>query len=242
MPQQGVNSQIYRLDDKATNSLLRLPETGIGYQILKATIREHWSTGSGIFFAFNADLLISIDDLSKLLKFGYNRLCEAAKSEERVGFEGGKESIELNPNVPKDLPYESHSDPDLEPFSLPPHDKSAKDFEGFYRISAYPNDRRVTEDFRLRSGTYTTTASDIRYVSTGLGAVGRYALPNPDPASYVYPVVPNSPGIYSDSTSVDVRVGAVHPAFGQSGGGVEAFFPDGTPERSVLQPYKLSEQ
>jgi hypothetical protein len=53
-------------------------------------------------------------------------------------------------------------------------------------------------------------------VPTGFVAVGRFALPNNLPASYRYEI--EAPG----STPVDF--GTLAPAFGQAGGGVEAYF------------------
>lgn len=55
--------------------------------------------------------------------------------------------------------------------------------ERFLRFSAFENDLRILEDGSVRSGTYVTTHLDgITHVRTGMDAVRRYALPNPDPA------------------------------------------------------------
>ncbi len=87
----------------------------------------------------------------------------------------------------------------------------------FHRFSAFNPDRRVdpvTGSF-LR-GTYATPESEVPFAPTGFAAVGRFALPNNLPASHHYEI--EAPA----ATAVDF--GTVAPAFGQAGGGVEAYF------------------
>lgn len=87
----------------------------------------------------------------------------------------------------------------------------------FHRYSAFSPDRRVdpmTGDFV--AGTYATPESETPFVPTGFAAVGRFALPNTLAASNHYTVLaPNG---------TSVSFGTVAPAFGQAGGGVEAYF------------------
>lgn len=97
--------------------------------------------------------------------------------------------------------------------------------ECFWRVSAYASDRRVTMSRELVKDTYVTTDSDIGFVSSGLGAVGRYALPNPFPAVYVFAVRPEA--------GTRIELGTVRPSYGQAGGGVEGVFKDDTAPWSV---------
>ncbi len=97
----------------------------------------------------------------------------------------------------------------------------------FFRYTSSQKDLRFTSSQspignipntgELSAGTYMTTQKDDAFVNTGFGAVGRFALPMPIPASYRhdYTVLPqiNSP--------IKLDVGTVAPAFGQSGGGIE---------------------
>jgi hypothetical protein len=88
---------------------------------------------------------------------------------------------------------------------------------GFHRFSAFNPDRRVdpvTGSFL--AGTYCAPELEVPFVPTGFVAVGRFALPNTLPASYHYEI--EAPA----GTAVDF--GTVAPAFGQAGGGVEAYF------------------
>lgn len=90
----------------------------------------------------------------------------------------------------------------------------------FWRVSAYENDRRITPDRQLVRGTYVTTDADVGFIASGLGAVGRYALPNPFPARYVFAVRPRR--------GTPVALGTVRPQYGQSGGGIEGVFDKST--------------
>jgi len=88
----------------------------------------------------------------------------------------------------------------------------------FFRFSAAPVDPRVLTNGDWTPGTYGTTLNDLRMVPSGFAAVGRYALPNPRSARYVFPIV---------TDSSPVQIGTVTPNFGQAGGGVEVLFPTG---------------
>jgi hypothetical protein len=90
----------------------------------------------------------------------------------------------------------------------------------YRRFSAFRCDRRVapgTGD--LLPGTYATTATDAPQAPSGFAAVGRYALPNVTPAAFLH--------ILESGGGYPVHSGTVAPAYGQSGGGVEVFFPLG---------------
>jgi hypothetical protein len=87
----------------------------------------------------------------------------------------------------------------------------------FHRFSAFCPDRRVNPSTgSFVAGTFATPESEIPFIPTGFAAVGRLALPNNLPASYHYVIEAPS------GTTVDF--GTVAPAFGQAGGGVEAYF------------------
>lgn len=86
----------------------------------------------------------------------------------------------------------------------------------YYRLSAYYRDKRVdssTGDFL--PGTYATTYTDLHFAPSGFAAVGRYALPNPASARFVFQVV---------TLDRPTLMGTATPNFGQAGGGVEVLF------------------
>jgi hypothetical protein len=92
--------------------------------------------------------------------------------------------------------------------------------EGFLRFSWVSPDRRVNSvNGMVAPGTYSAPYRDGVKISSGLEAVGRFALYVVFPARYTVMLTP--------PIGTPVELGAVAPAFGQAGGGVEAFFPNG---------------
>jgi hypothetical protein len=88
----------------------------------------------------------------------------------------------------------------------------------YFRFSANKADPRVLPNGDFIAGTYATTYNDLRMVPSGFAAVGRYALPSPLSARYMFMIMTNS---------VPQLVGTAVPNFGQSGGGVEVLFRSG---------------
>jgi hypothetical protein len=82
----------------------------------------------------------------------------------------------------------------------------------FYRYTSKKTDPKYSNG-KIKSDTYLTTQSDQQYVNTGYGAVGRYSLLLPVPASYKH--------MYTIPKGTKMKVGTVAPNYGQSGGGVE---------------------
>lgn len=82
----------------------------------------------------------------------------------------------------------------------------------FYRYLSGSSDPRFVGG-ALKANTYLTARRDSKYVNTGFGAVGRFALPLPLPACKVVH--------YEIPKGTTIKVGTVAPAFGQAGGGVE---------------------
>jgi hypothetical protein len=102
--------------------------------------------------------------------------------------------------------------------------------ERFVRFSAFANDHRITDDGRLRPGSYATTWIDAQQVKTGADAVRRYALPNEKPAVFWFDIQPMKP--------TQIQRGIVQPANKQPGGGVEVIFCLGTGPGTVNRPPK----
>jgi hypothetical protein len=82
----------------------------------------------------------------------------------------------------------------------------------FYRYVGSLVDPRF-DGKNLAKDTYLTSYLDQHYANTGFGAVGRYALPLPVPASHVIQ--------YILPAGASLLVGTATPSFGQAGGGVE---------------------
>lgn len=86
----------------------------------------------------------------------------------------------------------------------------------FFRYTSTPNDPKYTAGHTygtIKKDTYLTSINDKQFANTGFGAVGRYAIPLPMPASHQHD--------YTLPAGTRLLVGTVAPSFGQAGGGVE---------------------
>lgn len=91
--------------------------------------------------------------------------------------------------------------------------------EYFYRFEPWPTSRKITvgNPGVIAAQTYASPSSELRFLNTGFAVVARNALPSFFPAVFRYELQP--------SPSTTIYCGAVVPNFGQSGGGVEVYFP-----------------
>jgi hypothetical protein len=223
--------KMWSLDRTAIENLTSLPETGMGFQIVEAAI-----SGTPMpLLVFNSERAIDLsqiglepgDDPSVILRNGL-RIIDTLKSDVVTtiisapapgAFRLLNARIGFLPSTT--MPVASASVRATLPSSLVKHDK-LKANRAFHRFSAFNPDRRVdplTGSFL--AGTYAAPASEVPFVPTGFVVVGRFALPNNLPASFHYEI--EAP----IGTSVDF--GTVAPAFGQAGGGVEAYFANAVP-------------
>ena len=100
-------------------------------------------------------------------------------------------------------------------------------------LPAFRNDKRIDfEKKKLKKGSYTTTQSDYGVcVEYHDDPVDRYALPNDDSIKWAFYIRPEK---------IDgLQRGIVQPAFGHEGGGIEAFFENGTSDGTFIEtkPY-----
>jgi hypothetical protein len=215
---------MFRLNEKAIATLLAREEAGMGYQLLSARIN---GPELDTYVVLNCELAIPINEMSKIPYASVETLTQ--KADEARSFEI-KELLNQGDLPP---PTGGSGAPAKPLAPTPILARKTNMNEGFARVSAYPNDKRVLSDGSLVSGTYATTIADIKEVPSGFAAVGRYALPNPMSAVFVYVIVPSSP--------VLINGGTVRPAFYQAGGGVQVFFSNGAPVGSVFRPYQIPE-
>lgn len=226
------------INEKAYRELLKLPESGPGFQIVDATFHGTRST----YIIWNADYAIDLKEAPSL----------------REDLSGANLGVWINEQALSEITIIAA--PSLHDFSLvgarisssvitmgvgssaptasPPPSTLVKKVNlgaprKFYRFSPFNNDRRIdqkTGDFL--PGTYCCPESEIPFVPTGFSAVGRFALPSPRPASFKYEITAD--------VGTDVLFGTVAPAYGQAGGGVEAYFSTGA--RNVTRVFKTPTQ
>jgi hypothetical protein len=218
-----------KLTDAETRALLNLPETGMGYQIVEGTQFDN-KTRRGI--AYNAELFFDEGESRSILwKLSYPRvLKEATKSA------GQFKSLRVLSRSAAPITLterKAAGTPRAAPAKEATPEKT-KEGEVFKRFSAYENDNRVQADGSWSDGTYATTEEDAKNVKTGKEAVARYALPNPDPACYVFTGRPHK--------GTEIQKGIVEPAFNQPGGGVEVIFPNGTQPNTVTGPVEIPKE
>lgn len=202
-----------KLEFAHSNILLSQPESGMGYQIVEATLINHEKQRC---IVYNAELLIFKDELSGIGENdSYNLLLEKSNSSlDKI--------IDLKV-VKKSYNYFS----EVKGTEESPIEYTIED-EIFKRFSAYRNDKRITDKYGLYPGTYATTEEDAEHVNTGMDAVARYALPNLEPAIYVFTIKP------TEKTAI--QRGIVQPANNQPGGGVEIIFTKGSDDNTVSGP------
>lgn len=213
---------MFRLNEAETRSLLNQPETGMGYQVVEATRKDN-TIERGI--AYNAELLFLGNETQNDLRLhSYERVLKMAQN-------SGNEIRALRV-LPREkdfwLSKDTRSASAVKAGAKESPKEKTKEGEVFKRFSAYENDRRVTADKRLLPESYATTEADAKNVKTGADAVARYALPNPEPASYRFTIKPDK--------DTEIQRGIAEPANSQPGGGVEVFFGKGTQVDSVTVP------
>ena len=231
---------IYKAYSSDTNKLISLPETGMGYQVIDGQLTGSSTTKR--YVVYNADLIVDLDDdflrnKQLITVRGYTLISNAVSL-----LNIKTESIRL---ITKRSLYESKSLSQTKininnrhsggkgALDNPKENADGKEF--FVRLSAYQNDKRI--DFvknRLIEGSFTTTLHDyLSCVRTNDDPVDRYALPNDETIKWSFYIQPKS----NDS----LQRGTVQPAFGHEGGGIEAYFENGTSENTYFMTKRYGE-
>ena len=201
---------VFRFDGGQRDGLLEQPESGMGYQLADADP----------FVFLNAEIAIGLDDNDEMQSGDVKWLSKFLLQED----DARQEMLDdLKPYV-HGIRITAHR-------SYP---SGTYPGEMFWRYSAFRNDRRIRSDQSVLPGTYVTTENDSRHVSSGLGAVGRYALPNPVSAHFATEI--RSPSGQS------ILCGNSAPKFGQAGGGVEILLIQSLPPNSVANQRQIPER
>ena len=229
---------IYKAYSVDSNKLLSLPESGMGYQIIEGRLSGYDTIKK--YIVYNSELIIDFDtnflnNKNKIVVVGYESIL---KESEPLNLHTA--SIRL---VSKSSLVESRylSNAKKEKTKRHSGGKGAIDSpkeladgeEYFVRISAYEDDKRIDfEKRKLKDGTYSTTLVDYFYcVRFNDDPIDRYALPNDEKINWVFFIQPK--------TNDSLQRGIVQPAFDHDGGGIEAYFENGTSEKTFIlkKPY-----
>lgn len=211
------------INKEAERELLALPESGPGFQIVKAVFHGETST----YIVWNAEFAIDLkeapisgnDITGALLASWINEQALspitiiAAPSLHGFLLAGDR----VHSSASKAVSGSSAVSP---PPSTLVKTVTLTSPRKFYRFSPFSTDRRVDPiNGNFLPGTYCCPESEEPFVPSGFAAVGRFALPSAQPASYRCEITADS--------GTNVLFGTVAPAYGQAGGGVEAYLPDG---------------
>lgn len=219
----------YRLTATQENEFLKLPETGMGYQIIEATKSGSYSRER--FIVLNSEIAIEMngyeaDHIRMVIYEGISKVKATANL------------ITLNSlTVLNERQYRNYlNEPknDNEKGAIENPVESADGNEMFVRLSAFDDDKRIDKVNKcLRSGSFTTTFKDyFLCVHNDYDPVERYALPNNDEIKFAFYIQP-----LMDDT---LQKGRVQPANEHLGGGEEAYFANGTSNGTykLQTPYK----
>ncbi len=207
---------IYRASTRTTQRVVALPESGMGFQVFRYR--------GDYLVAFSATIIMPLADLREA--GGADSELERFFAEDEADGRFAIEQLDLEDEI--DLAF-SHLDPSVRDpeVGLASPDRVSGPSPGllalkrslsYYRFVASPRDPRVNKNGDFVPGTYATTYADFHLVPSGFAAVGRYALPNPASARFLFQIT-----TYDRPTFM----GTATPNFGQAGGGVEVFFKSG---------------
>lgn len=224
---------IYRIFEQDAETLLDKPETGMGYQIINASQYERYQNRK--FVVYNTNLAIELDSdfqINKrlVIKEGYRAILNQVKE---LMLETSSIRVLDNSSV-REFKILSESKKSF--YNRNVGGKGAidnpKEFANgldlYIRISAYEDDKRIDyQKKKLMPGSFTTTLADYTIcIHTNDDPIDRYALPNEETIKWSFYIRP-------ESTDV-LQKGIVQPAFNKEGGGIEAYFENGTSAETFL--------
>lgn len=218
---------IYKIYKQDADTLLEQPETGMGYQIVRATQYNRSSYKRLVVYNtclaidldddFNANRKIIISEGYKVMLSKATELMLETDSIKVIPHSELKESVEFS--GVKRILFKRHTGT---AGATDSPKVNASGNENFVRLSAFEDDRRIDViNKKLKPGSFTTTEVDYRECfSSNDDAVDRYALPNNDKIEWAFYIRPK--------VNDQLQRGVVQPAFGHAGGGIEAYFENGT--------------
>jgi len=219
---------MFFLNEAQQQSLLLLPESGPGYQLVEVTTMARRPV---LGVAYNAELVLEPDEpnqplLFKLFSKGLPVQASGAPVREVRLLPRDSDAFRALRVGEARAAYAAR---DIAAGDAPV--AVTKAGEVFMRFSVCAGDRRVRPDGSLAPGSFATTAEDAGHVRSAKETLERYALPHPGPPGYLFTLKPVATTL--------VQYGTAQPAHGQPGGGVEVIFTEGTTPRTVTGPELL---
>ncbi len=226
---------IYKAFSTFTEDLLRLPESGMGYQIIDA-IRPN-RTSKDRFIVYNSSLIVDYsvltfnDSKKELLLEGYTKMFSKSdyltlSSPTLVNRSEVRGTRMYSEGV---MSMKSRNSGSVGAVDSPK--RYANGIDIYVRLSHYLDDKRIDKvNKKLKPGAYATTKEDyLTCKRTNDDPVDRYALPSDELIEWAFEVQPKS--------FDQLRLGIAQPAFNHNGGGVEALFDDGTSNGTLIDTH-----
>lgn len=220
---------IYKATTSLRARLLKLPETGMGYQIISAPVIGQMQERT--FIIYNATLLLTLKneefflaDKEKIVEEGLKKIKKDAPS-----IALGKLTV-----LDKNLSHVVVGEETPSPIGAKDNpEEKAEGGEVFVRMSPYTKDNRVDKKTKnLLKGSFATTLVDFEAArKENANLIDRYALPNdlePEVAFHI-----------QAEKGDRFRKGKVQPAFGHSGGGIEILVTSNTAPNSLKNEENL---
>jgi hypothetical protein len=219
---------IYKVSRENESQLIKLPETGMGFQFISA----RYTTGYERHFllVLNCSIIIELDKETTLEKIEipeYKDLLTGLQVKKLLDIRVGKEE-ESFLVAEEAARYRNRNKGAIDnPVELVTKDAY------FIRLSAYHDDKRIDkQNKRLLPGSYTTTLEDyLLSKANKCDFIERYAIPNPARVKWAFEIMPKT-GIDS------CQIGTTQPNFGLEGGGEECYFAKGTSFGSFVSEAK----
>lgn len=225
---------IYKAFSSFTDELLRLPETGMGYQIIDAKKSGQYSKNR--FIVYNGKLIVDYDNYFNTYK-------------RQIVLESYTKMFSQSNYLTLDSPtlvsrsavssVRTFSESSMTTKGRNKGGIGASDSPKIYangtdiyvRLSHYEDDIRVDMiNKKLKPGAYATTKADyLTCKAYNDDPVDRYALPSDETIQWAFEIQPKS---YDQ-----LRLGIVQPANNHNGGGIEALFDDGTSNGTLIDKH-----
>lgn len=222
---------IYKASSSFTDELLKLPETGMGYQIIDAKKYGHISKNR--FMVYNGKIIVDYDNDFNIYKRlivleGFAQMF--GKSEYLTLDSPTLVSRSVVSNV-RMLSENSMSIRTRNKGVIGASDSPkiyANGTDVYVRLSHYEDDIRVDMiNRKLKPGSYATTKTDyLTCKASNDDPIDRYALPSDEIIQWAFEIQPKP--------FDQLRLGIVQPANNRNGGGVEALFDDGTSNETLI--------
>lgn len=226
---------IFSLSDNDAASLLQLPETGMGYQIIETRLRGEYSFKKVLVLnaALGIDLEAPYDEviLRKIWQgsLHFSKIPSASFQEIQLVSKG------VDMNILKE-------DEERHPHQLGAIDAPTQLANGsnhYIRLSPFKDDKRIDQKRKcLLPGSFTTTMEDFLTLTVNRRVAGaplhfydpieRYSLPSSLPIAWIFNIQPKQNDAFQQ--------GIVQPAFGRHGGGIECYFVNGTSVNTFIPP------